>query len=434
MLNVKNRTVFCHDNIDILRGINSNCIDLVYLDPPFNKKKIFTAPIGSSAEGAEFRDIFSEEDVKDEWVKEIEAENYQLYSLLLGIKEFSNKYNYCYCVYMAIRLIEIHRVLKETGSVYLHCDPTMSHYLKLVLDCIFGEKNFRNEVIWAYKRWTAVANKFQKLHDIILYYAKSDAPVFNTQYDPYGEWIKKDYGYTDEETGKRWRWHTVKGNRYKVFLEDESRGVKTGDWWEIPPIGSTAKERTGYPTQKPLILLERIIKASSNEGDMVLDPFCGCATACVAAERLGRRWVGIDVSYKAYELVKERLNKEKHTIMDWNKEIHDSTAPPKRTDGGAGGAIAGYIYIISNKAYKGQLKVGVAKDPKARLNNYQTSDPKRGFTLEKAYQTPFNIEIETMIHNHYQSLYEWVATDDIEEVFNQIKEFEKQIKKEKGAL
>ena len=146
--NIKNRTIFCRDNLEVLQGIDSNCIDLIYIDPPFNKKKIFTAPIGSSAEGAEFRDIFREEDIKDEWIETIKQDQENVYSYLAGIKNYSNKYNYCYLCYMAIRLIEMHRILKSTGSMYLHCDTTMSHYLKLLLDCIFGEQEFRNEIIW----------------------------------------------------------------------------------------------------------------------------------------------------------------------------------------------------------------------------------------------------------------------------------------------
>ena len=149
-LNIKNRTIFCKDNLDILEGINSNSIDLIYLDPPFNKNKVFTAPIGTSAEGASFSDIFREEDVKDEWLKTIEEDHDELYKFLCGIKNRGNEYNFCYLCYMAIRLIECQRILKDTGSLYLHCDPTMSHYLKLLLDVIFGEKNFRNEIIWHY--------------------------------------------------------------------------------------------------------------------------------------------------------------------------------------------------------------------------------------------------------------------------------------------
>ena len=149
--NIDNRTIFCHDNLEVLQNINSNCIDLIYLDPPFNKKKMFTAPIGSSAEGASFRDWFEEKDIKDEWVKTIKEDHDKLYNFLVGVRSLDNTYNYCYLVYMAIRLIECQRILKETGSFYLHCDQTMSHYLKLLLDCVFEEKNFRNEIVWGYK-------------------------------------------------------------------------------------------------------------------------------------------------------------------------------------------------------------------------------------------------------------------------------------------
>ena len=202
-----------------------------------------------------------------------------------------------------------HRVLREDGSLYLHCDPTASHYIKAMLDAVFGKKNFRNEIVWHYRRWTAGNKNFQKMHDILLRYAKSENFVFNLQYEPYGEWIKSDYRYVDEETGKRWRWHTVKGRRYKVYLEDEDRGVKLNDVWQIPYLGSTAKERTGYPTQKPLALLERIIAASSNPGDVVFDPFCGCATTLIAAESLKRNWIGSDIWDQASEQVLVRLYK-----------------------------------------------------------------------------------------------------------------------------
>ena len=152
---IKNRTLFCKDNLDILQNIDSHTIDLIYLDPPFNKKKVFTAPIGSSAEGASFKDYFREEDVKDEWLQTIKEDHIELYNFLNGVKNISSNkqylYNYCYLAYMAIRLLEMHRILKDTGSLYFHCDPTMSHYIKLLMDIIFGEKNFRNEIIWCYE-------------------------------------------------------------------------------------------------------------------------------------------------------------------------------------------------------------------------------------------------------------------------------------------
>ena len=137
---LKNRTIFCSDNLDIMQGVDSNSIDLIYLDPPFNKNKVFTSPIKSSSKGASFKDIFKEEDIKDEWLETIKEDSAKLFDFLNGIKNIGHKSNYCYLCYMAVRLIEVYRILKNTGSCYLHCDPTMSHYLKLLLDIIFGEK------------------------------------------------------------------------------------------------------------------------------------------------------------------------------------------------------------------------------------------------------------------------------------------------------
>ena len=188
-LNTKNRTIYCHDNLEVLQGINSDTIDLIYLDPPFNKNKTFTAPIGSSAEGAEFKDIFREQDLKDEWVETIKEDYDGLHRYLNGIRDLVNiteqkskkhyLYNYCYLAYMAIRLVEMKRILKETGSVYLHCDPTMSHYLKLMMDIIFGEKNFRNEIIWCYRGAGYPKKDFGKRHDVILRYSNGNQPLFN---------------------------------------------------------------------------------------------------------------------------------------------------------------------------------------------------------------------------------------------------------------
>ena len=323
--NWSSKTIWTGDCLDIMRGMNSDSVDLIYLDPPFNSKTNYAAPIGSRAAGAAFKDTWTLSDVDVEWINLIEAKHTGLYRVLLAAMTGSDK---SYLVYMAARLLEMRRILKETGSIYLHCDPTMSHYLKLVMDAVFGRKCFRNEIIWHYRRWTAGTRNFQKMHDTILRYTASDSFVFNLQYEPYGDWIKKDYGYIDKKTGKRWRWHTVKGKRYKVFLEDEHRGVKLNDIWQLPYLGSTAKERIGYPTQKPLAVLDRIIKASSNEGDMVLDPFCGCATTLVAAEDLRRSWAGIDISPKAAELVVQRIEERQGL---WRNIIHRKDIP-KRSD------------------------------------------------------------------------------------------------------
>ena len=177
---IKNRTtIFCKDNLIIMRGINSNSIDLIYLDPPFNTNKVFTAPIGSSAEGASFKDIFQKEDVKEVWLLDLKEDKKRLYDFLIAVKNLGNDYNFCYLCYMAIRLMEMQRILKNTGSLYLHCDPTMSHYLKLLLDIIFKEENFRNEIIWCYSGGGRSKRDFANKHDIILRYSKSNDYIFN---------------------------------------------------------------------------------------------------------------------------------------------------------------------------------------------------------------------------------------------------------------
>ncbi len=391
-INIENRTIFCKDNIKILQGINSNSVDLIYLDPPFNKNKVFTAPIGSDAEGASFKDIFREEDVKDEWAHTIKEDNEKLYSLLESAKLMggSNNYNYCYLCYMGIRIIEMYRVLKDTGSIYLHCDQTMSHYLKLLMDCVFGENNFRNEVIWCYHAGGASKKYFPRKHDNLLLYGKSSNATHNIIRTPY-----RDFYAKKDDTG-----------RYNP------EGKMISDWWEISQISSVAKERTGYPTQKPIALLERIIAASSNEGDIVLDPFCGCATTCVAAEKLERHWIGIDISQKAYELVKQRLEKEVYPdLFHTDKYPKFDTKVPQRTDGQQDGRLQKWVYVISNTAFKNEYKVGVASSWQQRLNAYQTSDPNRGYKMEYKLQTPEFNKVEKYIHEAFDSRHEWVNAE-----------------------
>ena len=391
VLNVEPRTIFCHDNLEVLQGINSSCIDLIYLDPPFNKKKQFTAPVGSSAAGASFSDIFREKDIKDEWVTAIDQDNHVLHNYLTGIKSFSNIYNYCYLVYMSIRLFECHRILKDTGSLYLHCDQTMSHYLKVVLDCIFGEKNFRNEVIWCYHAGGASKRYFPRKHDTLLLYGRdAGRSVHNILRAPYRDF----YAYQPDHDPAMGVYHP--------------EGKMLHDWWEISLISSKASERTGYPTQKPLALMDQIIRASSNEGDLVLDPFCGCATTCIASEKLNRKWIGIDVSHKAYDLVRERLRKEVPDDLI-RGEPNYTTEPPVRNDGQeAGDGERKYVYIISNPAYPGEYKVGVARNADDRLGSYQTSDPNRGYRLEYKFLTRLYNEIERHVHRELDSRHEWV--------------------------
>ena len=335
-MNVENRTLFIADNLDIMRGMDSDTIDLIYLDPPFNSKKQYKAPIGSPAEGASFKDIWTDEDVRDGWHSEIAEDYPQIHQIILASEHTYDHSMMIYLMAMSIRLIEMKRILKPTGSIYLHCDPTASHYLKFVMDSIFGNQNFRNEIVWHYYNVASNSKKFiGRKHDTIFFYAKSKATLFNWDdmrepYSPESNWVKASESYGDP--------------RYAP----NEKGKLMHDVWRMPSLNNMSKERTGYPTQKPLALLDRIIKASSNEGDVVLDPFCGCATACVAAERLDRQWIGIDISPSAETITKLRLTDESETkagrgtgVLKENQlplpfdpltDIHILTQPPLRTD------------------------------------------------------------------------------------------------------
>ncbi len=279
-----------------IKQLPNESIDLIYLDPPFCKQK-----------DREYKDTWK-------WNEEIES-YYNIIKNNKAIKAFDillgRNYLFAYLVYMAIRLEELHRVLKSTGSIYLHCDPTASHYLKLVMDAVFEHKNFCNEIIWSYKRWSSATNRFQRLHDVILFYAKSQNHVFNVLYEPYAE-----------STMKRWKGIKRKttiledGKLLQVEDNEGQKGAKMGSVWPIKLIIGANPERLGYPTQKPETLLDRIIKASSNEGDVVLDPFCGCGTTVTVAEKLKRNWIGIDISPTAVKLANERLQATRKTLKE----------------------------------------------------------------------------------------------------------------------
>ncbi|MDR0926881.1 MAG: HNH endonuclease [Ignavibacteria bacterium] len=337
-------TLYTNDNLFILNGLNSDLVDLIYLDPPFNTKRLFSAQIGSKAAGSSFKDMWNWQDVNEEYLNTL-AENYPaLTDFIASTSVVHSKAMAAYLTYMVQRIVEMHRVLKDTGSLYLHCDPTASHYLKVLLDEIFGKNNFRNEIVWCYRRWTNVSQDFQRMHDTLLRYSKGSNYILNKLSEPTksSEKRKKKGYYTGHPTikdGKRMMnlvvydklkaQNAVASGKYdNIVYKEETGEVIFPDWWEIPIINSQAKERTGYPTQKPLALLQRIIKASSNEGDIVMDPFCGCATACVAAQQLGRKWIGIDVEKNAVDILIERLSDDAGMFKDFvaTKLI------PKRTD------------------------------------------------------------------------------------------------------
>ena len=395
-MNVQNRTIFSSDNLPILRGIDTESVDLIYLDPPFNSNRNYAAPIGSDAAGAAFKDTWTLSDIDNAWHGEIADREPALYQAIHAAELTHGKGMKSYLIMMAVRLLEMKRVLKNTGNIYLHCDPTASHYLKGLMDAVFGKDNFRNEIVWQRTSTHSLGKLFGRVHDTILFYSKSSQRVWNnvyTEHDP--EYVKRIYRHRDErglfqvdnltggsvpekgESGQPWRgidpslvgrnWSTPqrsawpegveppdnyeelsvherldvldaagliywppKGRvpRFKRYLST-SKGRKVHDViTDVNPIASKSKERVGYPTQKPVALLERLLKASSNKKDVVLDPFCGCATTCVAAERLQRHWIGIDISPRAVDLVRMRLENE---VGLFGKVIH-RTDIPKRSE------------------------------------------------------------------------------------------------------
>ncbi len=365
---ITENTLFYGDNLPILwEYIPSASIDLVYLDPPFNSNRSYNVLFADESGQESEAQITAFEDTWH-WDKSAAHTYHELITNgplevaktigalhdLLGENQMT-----AYLVMMAARLAELHRVLKPTGSLYLHCDPTASHYLKIVLDTIFGPQNFGNEIIW--KRTTAHADArqgsrhFGRIHDVVLRYTKTDSFLWNPQYVPYDqEYIDTYYKYVDENGRRYWKdnltaakpggdtryewkgklpppnryWAFSKANMermeaegrivysstgvpmYKRYL-DEMPGKPVQDIWDdirgLGGLGYKKEERLGYPTQKPIALLERIIQASSNPGDWVLDPFCGCGTAIAAAQKLERRWIGIDITHLAISLQKYRL-------------------------------------------------------------------------------------------------------------------------------
>lgn len=358
-------TLFYGDNLEVLqRHFPPECIDLIYLDPPFNSKVdyniLFRERSGkeSVAQAQAFSDSWTWNTVAEETYLKIQQVP-KLDKMITFLHGDLGKNDFmAYLVMMTIRLNELHKVLKPTGSLYLHCDPTASHYLKIILDNIFEPYNFRNEIVWVRTTGHRDSHKYNQSHDIILFYSKSDDFTWNPQYIPYDkEYIKKNFNHVDPKTGRKFmadnllaagtrngesgkEWHginpTKTGNhwqytvqkldqfekedkiffpqkgkmpRLKRYLDELDGKPLTSEWVDIPSIGAHAFERLDYPTQKPLLLLERIIKSSTHEGETVLDPFCGCGTTIMASQELKRRWVGIDVTHLAISLIRSRLRK-----------------------------------------------------------------------------------------------------------------------------
>jgi len=292
-------------------------VDLVYLDPPFNSQAkynmIFGRGADKQAQATAFTDTWQWGGAGTADVEEIErAASRRSHQTITGLHlALGDSGMMAYLGYMAKRLEKIREKMKPTASIYLHCDPAASHYLKIVMDAIFGAKNFRNELIWCYKERELSKKQWNKKHDVILFYTKSARYTFNwkpvaAEYSAYT--VNKKFKYTDKD-GRRYRLRYKDGRNdppeesADTYRQHMDVGVPPRDWIEIPVLNQASRERLGYPTQKPLALLERIIKASSNKGDLVLDPFCGCGTTIAAAESLGRQWAGIDISAATIRIV-----------------------------------------------------------------------------------------------------------------------------------
>jgi len=479
-MDARNKLYF-GDNLKILRQyVPDASADLIYLDPPFNSQATYNVLFKEKSGEESAAQIMAFEDTW-QWGRESEAVYREivergpckLADLMQALLAFLGRNDMmAYLVMMAIRLVELHRVLKPTGSIYLHCDPTASHYLKLVLDAVFGNENFLNEIIWKRTHAHGSSRRFGPVHDIVLFFGRSERYSWTyprTQHDP--RYIEKHFRHTEPGTGRRfqpisltgsgirhgdsgkpWRginptkvrrhwalpgaivgqiqvrrdtvqdkldaldaagriyWpETRDGTPRLKWFADELKGAALPDaWTDISPIGAQAQERLGYPTQKPEALLERIIKASSNEGDLVLDPFCGCGTAIAVAERLKRRWIGIDITYLAINLVQRRLRdtfKEElspyeiigapsdlasaealkeispHQFEWWAVDLVNAR-PAKEHKKGADTGIDGYINFFDDKSGKAKQVIVQVKSGYVGVNHVR--DLKGVIEREKA--------------------------------------------------
>jgi DNA modification methylase len=319
---MKNK-IYYGDNLEVLRNhIASESVDLCYIDPPFNSKRNYNQiynNIGTEDKAQAFIDTWTWDSMAEQGLREVISNEdnvltTQSIKLIIGLEQILGKGSLlAYLVSMTLRIAEIHRVLKPTGSFYLHCDPTASHYLRLILDSLFCPKggSFQNELIWSYRTGGASSKRFSRKHDVILFYTKSGKSwVFNAQKER--SYMMHKYGFKKSD----FQIDPENGLQYSM--------VYSRDVWEIPTIGSDSAERLGYPTQKPEKLLEKIIKASSNEGDCVLDAYCGCGTTIAVAHRLNRKWIGIDITYQSISLILKRL--EHSFINDFTDNVVDKNA------------------------------------------------------------------------------------------------------------
>ena len=493
------RSLYFGDNLDILREhVRDESVDLVYLDPPFNSKRdynlLFKTPKGQSSDAqiTAFEDSWHwGEQAETEYSEILHQSNTEVAGMIEALRRFLGESDMlAYLTMMANRLIELHRVLKPTGSLYLHCDPTASHYLKIVLDSVFGPASFRNEIVW--KRQSAHSDaktKFPAVSDVVLFYAKTKEAEFHPLYTTHDQsYLDKFYRHDDEDgrgtyrlgdmaspnprpnmmyewmgfasPAKGWRYQretmqklhnegriqyprnrdgtldTTRRPSLKRYLGEQEGSIVTNVWDDIQPLHAAAVEALDYPTQKPLALLERIINASSNPGDIVLDPFCGCGTAIHAAEKLGRGWIGIDITHLAVSLIERRMKgafpgivfevhgtprdyagarnlaeRDKYQFQFWALSLVKAQ-PYKSGKKGADGGTDGLIYFQDDKGPAKKIIVSVkggesvSREMIAGLNNtvrrenaalglfVTLTPPTRPMTIEAAsagfYESPLH--------------------------------------------
>jgi site-specific DNA-methyltransferase (adenine-specific) len=433
---VSANSLYFGENLEILRNeIKSESVDLIYLDPPFNSKAnynvLFRSPKGHKphAQIEAFEDTWHwGEQAEREFAELIQQPNTDVSEMTQALRRFLGENDMmAYLTMMANRLLELRRVLKPNGAIYLHCDPTASHYLKIVLDGVFGKENFRNEVIWQRTSSHNDSRKWPHIHDILFFYAGKGFTWNPVYLDHNPDYVKTFYRFTDKRGRYRlheiirtasmgprpnlayeykgytpeWGWRMIRekvealdkddrlewsstGRPYlKRYLHEQEGTPASSIWSDIPPISFSAAERLGYPTQKPLELLERLIRASSNEGDVVLDPFCGCGTAIHAAAKLKRKWVGIDITHLAISLVENRLRaafpgidfqvhgtpkdfesahdlaqRDKYQFQWWACSLVNAQ-PYQGKKKGADSGIDGVIYVKDDKAIAKKIVVSV---------------------------------------------------------------------------
>ena len=375
------------DCLTVMNEMKLGSVDMIYLDPPFNSNRTYNAiykdetgnPLPDQIEA--FCDAWELDEERERVIRAmpvlmreagIDDSAADLWRLWMNALRNTQPRLLAYLSYMTERLLVMHRILKPTGTIYFHCDPTASHYIKVLMDAVFGHRNFRNEIIWSYRRWPVTQSDFQRMHDVILRYSKDSRHIsWNQQYEPLAPSTIKRFGKKQQKAD------FSTGRRKPGQTDNKVQGAPMRDIWDINVIAPSAKERMGYATQKPLALLKRVIEASSNPGDVVLDPFAGCATTIEAAHTLGRNWIGIDIAIHAIKRVAQvRLNdrcglvegkdyevdgvprnlegaqdiweRDKYHFQKWAVEQVDGFVTTRRTgDGGIDGRV--YFYMPDDR-------------------------------------------------------------------------------------